>query len=187
MATTVTNHPSALFSRGHWGPSLLPSPVPLPPQHRGSAPRWGSTTLAPSLTRMRLLSLKTQATDPLACTPTTHVPAAGVVAWGWREAPSPLTCEGIIGWQSKHYFIFHRLLWHWIKTSCWYFIRPILDELPFCNSSCCIMVVLVFYMTHIHSMDWQEQAFYITKLLWLVRSLHNQKVRKTQNNQRYLN
>ncbi len=115
MDMTVTNHPSVLSSRGHWGPSPLPSPALLPPQHRGSAPPWGSTTLAPSPTQMPLSSLKIQVFDRPACTPTTLVLAAGVAAWEWREAPFPLTCESVSGQQSKHYFTFQRLLWHGIN------------------------------------------------------------------------
>lgn len=103
--TTVTNHPWAPSSCGHRGHSRLPSPAPLSPQHRGSAPLWGFTTPAPSQTLMPLLSLKTRASGHLACTPTTLVPGAGAAAWGWREALSPLTCKRGCDWTSIKNFL----------------------------------------------------------------------------------
>lgn len=116
MATTVTNRPSAHSSHGHWGPSRLPSPVHLPPRHRGCVPLWGSTTRVPSPTRMPRLSLRTQASGHLVCIPTTLVLVAGVAAWEWREAQYQLTCETAT-WSQWYIFLSADRLFRGISNS----------------------------------------------------------------------
>lgn len=181
MATTVRNHPWVPFSHGRWVPSPLLSPVLLPPQHKGSALLWGSTTLTPSPTLMLQLSLRTRASGHPACTPTTLVPAAGAAAWGWREAPSPLTCEGATRWG---------IIISWTNSSVLFHqpVNVILIEFPqtcirfpFCRFE--YKTKTVFYMTHTHV---RTRTIFLQNTVSMTCTLLTYQKTLNENNQRYI-